>query len=128
MWWFIAMTIFATLAMFGLLLVGVGCFLRLAERSEGKARYEYGSGGFLFWGCFLCVPALYFATFMFRWLVVLWILLLFPYLLLGTGTLLLVCELRCRKINRLGSVRVLLCGGMLWLLPRACWLVIASLK
>ena len=126
MWWFIALTILVTLAMFGLLLVGLGFVLRLLERREGKARGEYGSGGFLFWGGLLCVPALYFATFMFRWLVVLWILLLFPYLLLGTGTLLLVCELRCRKINRLGSVRLLLWGGLLWLLPRACWLVMRA--
>ena len=125
MWWFIAMTIFATLAMFGLLLVGVGCFLRLAERSEGKARYEYGSGGFLFWGSFLCVPTLCFAALLLRWWIVLSILGLFSYLLMGTGALLLLCELRIRKIGRLGSVRVLLWGVFLCLVPRA---IVLALK
>jgi hypothetical protein len=124
MWWFIALTILVTLAMFGLLLVGLGFVLRLLERREGKARGEYGSGGFLFWGGLLCVPTLCFAALLLRWWIVLSILGLFSYLLLAAGALLLLCELRLRKINRLGSVRVLLWGGMLWLLPRAIFLAL----
>jgi hypothetical protein len=113
-------TIFATWTLCGLLLVGLGFALRLVERREGHARGEYSSGEVLHWGCFLCVPALYSAAYSAalprEGVILVWIVVLFSYLLLGTGAVLLLCELQARKIGRLGSVRVLLWGGILFLL------------
>jgi hypothetical protein len=125
MGWIFAVTVFATLTLCGLLLVGLGFALRLVEQSEGHARGEYSSGEILHWGSFLCVPALYLAALLLGGVIV-WILtVLVGYLLLGTGAILLLCELRVRKIGRLGSVRTLVWGGMLCLLPRA---IILALK